>query len=386
MSLLEVVGQDSAIRLLLRAYQSQRMPHSYIFHGPEGVGKGLLARQWSKLLLCSQTQRRDWPADRPGGRDLGQYEDACGSCPDCHLVAAGNHPDLHIITKELVKHTSQGRDRQTIELPIDVIREFVIEQAGVYPSRNRARIFIIEEADSMTRGAQNSLLKTLEEPPVNTFLFLLSEKIDRLLPTIRSRCQPVRFGSLPGEFLVSRLQEAGCPAAQAAYWSDFSEGSLGVALELAGLGLYENKCELVRHLAELEYDSVLETAGWLVEQAKEYAEKQLKANPDLSQSATVRRGQKFYLQMMAHAFHLVIRRLAEGGGSDGGAADQAVEIDRMARMFGLRGASQAIRGTERAARLLNQNVNVSLIFESLMLQCLNYSKKRKNAGTAKSRY
>lgn len=379
MSLLEAVGQDQAIYFLQKARQSQRVPHSYIFYGPEGVGKGLIARQWSKLLLCSNVQRLDWPADRPPGTKIEKFEDPCGQCPDCHLVQAGSHPDLHIITKELVKHASQGRDRQMIDLPIDVIREFVIDQAGVYPSRNRARIFIIEEADSMSRGAQNSLLKTLEEPPLNTFLVLLSSKIDRLLPTIRSRCQPVRFGALPVAFIVQRLQEAGCDIGQGQYWSDFSEGRLGVALELASMGLYGQKCELVNRLAKLDYDSVLELAGWLVDQAKEYAESYLKINPGQSQSATVRRGQKFFLQMMAHTFHLAIRYLAGGGGMDSGPADQAEEISRIARMFGLTGAGQAIRSTERAGRLFDQNVNVSLIFESLMLQYLNCSKKAKKA-------
>jgi DNA polymerase-3 subunit delta' len=375
MSLLESTGQDRAINLLQLARNSQRVPHSYIFYGPEGVGKGWIARQWSALRFCSNIKRIDWPADRDIPANVGHLEDSCGQCSDCHLVQSGNHPDLHVITKDLVKHASQGRDRQPIELPIDIIREFIIDQAGLFPSRGRARIFIIEEADTMTREAQNSLLKTLEEPPANTFLILLTSKADRLLPTIRSRCQLIRFGALPTQFIVQRLEEAGIPPQQATYWGDFSEGRLGVALELAEMELYEKKCVLISQLARLSYDSVLEIASWLTEQAKDYAQIYLKKKPGPSQSAAVRRGYLFFLQMLSHAFHLAIRSLADAGQMDSPGLDQGEEISRIAETFDLTGCSQAIRATYRAGGLLHQNVNVSLIFESLMLQYLDYSKK-----------
>ena len=148
MSILECLEQNQALVQLQLARQSQRVPHGYIFYGPEGVGKGLLAGQWAKLLLCSEPTKRSLSEGEFSG-EIETLEDSCDKCPDCRLVDRGNHPDLHMINKELVKYASQKRDRKMIDLPIDVIREFVIEPAGILPTRGRSRVFIIEQAEEM---------------------------------------------------------------------------------------------------------------------------------------------------------------------------------------------------------------------------------------------
>ncbi len=141
MSILECFGQTGAIERLQRARRSQRVPHGYIFHGPEGVGKGLLARQWAKLLFCEQPRRRAWPDQSAGDKGAvinGEIDDCCDICSDCRLVDADTHPDLHIITKQLAQFLPKGKPRQQLALSIDVIREFLIKRAGVCPARNRA--------------------------------------------------------------------------------------------------------------------------------------------------------------------------------------------------------------------------------------------------------
>ena len=169
--------------------------------------------------------------DAVGGGGVEGFEDCCDICEDCHLVEAGTHPDFHVITrplghllgskrtqsmslgaeeslnqvKEGEKANSKKRPRPMLELSIDVVRDFVIDQAGIFPFRGRARVFIVDEAEKMSRAAQNALLKTLEEPPAQTYLILLTTKLYYFLPTIRSRSHTVRLGGLPKDFIYSKL-------------------------------------------------------------------------------------------------------------------------------------------------------------------------------------
>ena len=101
MSLFDVRHQARALRVLLRAMSAGRMPHAYIFAGPEGVGKEMLADRLARRLLCGAPIDRPLPpelaADLPGGR----VPDACGVCDDCRIAAAGTHPDLHLVHRQL---------------------------------------------------------------------------------------------------------------------------------------------------------------------------------------------------------------------------------------------------------------------------------------------
>ena len=383
MSILDCYGQDRAIIQLQRARQARRVPHSYIFHGPEGVGKGLLARQWAKLLLCSQPVRDTLAG---GGADCGpggsqsysgyEIDNCCDSCQDCHLAEAGTHPDMHRISRRLSRHTKAGRTSQLIALPIDVVREYVIEPAGVFPSRGRARVFIIEEAHAMSRSAQNSLLKTLEEPPENTFLLLITSKPDMLLPTTHSRCQAIRFSTLPGSFIREKLKQANIEGNQSDYWSDFCDGRLGEALTLAKMNLYGMKCDLIRMLAELNYGSVLLMAKWMIEQAKEFGRNFSKENEE-SESSAVRRGQLCLLHMIIHAFRQALRMSVQTDTPKTDIPDQGEILRKIAEQYGPVGSGKAIRATYQAENKVHANVNGSLIFESLLLNYIDYARKRK---------
>jgi len=300
-------------------------------------------------------------------------EDCCDECGDCKLVEAGTHPDLHIIDKELGRHTRKKRNRQLINLSIDVIREYVIEPAGGCPSRGRARVFIIEQAESMSTEAQNALLKTLEEPPPSTFLILLSSQPQRFLATIHSRCQSVRFVPLAREFVREKLLKAGVAGDESQYWADFSGGRLGVGLRLSRMEMYERKCRIIKRLTELSYATALELAGELVESAKDYAQKFLKENPGNSSSDAERRGQYHWLEILTHAFSLALRIVSHPEGVEMQFNDQVESIQKIAVRYGALGCSEAIRSTYRARGLFGANVNATLIFESLMLEYLGYA-------------
>ena len=399
MSILECCHQEKAIIRLQRARRAERVPHGYIFHGPEGVGKGLLARQWSKLLLCQNPVSKE-DAVGVGGSD--GLTDCCDICADCHLVESGTHPDLHVISRQLghllgskvssdlkenlslgqegEKAKSKKKPRPMLELPIDVIREFVIKQAGIFPSRGRSRIFIVDEAEKMSRAAQNALLKTLEEPPANTYLILLTSKLYYFLPTIRSRCHAVRLGGLPKDFIYSKLCELGADERSGGFWSDVSGGRLGWAITLFRLGVYDQKCELVERLSQLKYGSVLELSSWLQDTAKGFGKKWLEEHPEDSEGASVRRGYSFWLEMMAYLFSLALRDgvAIEVGQPSGG--DQTAAIGRIGERYGQWGCSEAIRASYRAIGRLESNVNAGLLLDTLMLQyleCLGRSSRNR---------
>ena len=181
MSINQITGHENVYQRLSQARRNERLTHGLIFSGAEGIGKKSVALHWAQLLLCHTPVSRQ---DSENGPEV-----PCGDCGDCKLFRAGNHPDLHMITKQLTKFTKSGRDRQALSLSIDIIREFVIRPAGNTPARNRAAIFIIDDAHEMQLPAQNALLKTLEEPPEQTYLILVTARHDALLPTIRSRCR-----------------------------------------------------------------------------------------------------------------------------------------------------------------------------------------------------
>ena len=225
----DVQHQDRALALLRRALASGRMPHAYLFEGPEGVGKELAARALVARLLCEDEH-------------LAPAADACGQCRSCRQVASDNHPDFHLIHRGLHKlHPDRAvRARKGLFLAVDLIRYFLIEHASLKPSQGRRRVFLIRDAERMNEEAQNALLKTLEEPPGTACLILVTSSSARLLPTIRSRCQCVPFGLLPTDFVLHELESrAKLSPADSRALATLSDGRLGVALRWQQLGLLE---------------------------------------------------------------------------------------------------------------------------------------------------
>ena len=369
MSIFDVKHQVAAQRLLQHAWVSSRLPHAYLFFGPDGVGKQMLAQSLAQLLLCPQSAEVEVsPEDLP---HLGvpKARVACGECSECLTVSAQTHPDLHIVHRRLGKFhpDSEVRKRKAIDLGVDVIRHFLIDKVGATPLQGRAKVFIVLEADRITPAAQNAMLKTLEEPPGPTFLILLAESLDRLLETTVSRCQAVPFSPLPRGFIADQLRRthADLPADRIAWYASFAEGSLGRAYQGVEAGWYELSVRVGGALADLPQRSpAMNYAPWS-EQAKALAGHYKKHDEDISETEAQRRAFKAILTLGASFIADVARH---GSGACDGIVNRAQsdEIKRCAANVSPTSAADIITRIVSAQAQLDINANVQLCIETLL--------------------
>ena len=206
---------EAQIEMFRRSVQRNRLPHAILLTGAEGIGKRTFALALAQCLLCQ--------------RFSNDQLDACGACPSCQSVTAGSHPDLFVV------ECPEGKRQLPIELFVGSDdkrgREGLCHDLALSPMASDRKIAIIDDADLMNEFSGNALLKTLEEPPRNSVLILVSGNPDQLLDTIRSRCQRVRFSRLTDENPASLLVEQGIVEDQteAAQIASLAEGSLASA-------------------------------------------------------------------------------------------------------------------------------------------------------------
>ena len=182
----QVIGQSRAVELLRRSLNSERLSHAYLFVGQPHVGKMTLAINLAQALNCEQ-------AERP-----------CGKCRSCLHIAAGNHPDVQVLSR--TTNAAPGEASTNKEISIAQIKE-VQRSAALQPYEGRHRVFIIDGAEYLNEESANCLLKTLEEPPPKVLFILLTVNDGRLLPTIISRCQRVELFPLPASVIEQALIE-----------------------------------------------------------------------------------------------------------------------------------------------------------------------------------
>ena len=242
----EVIGHERPISLVRQMLASGRLPHALVFQGPEGVGKGIVAKLLAAALLC------DAPEDRP-----------CGRCDVCVRVAHASHPDLFVVGREARKGkpgdddsdeddgASQGSSGETSRvIKVDQIRNLTAH-AAFAPREGRSRVFVVDPADRMNVAAQNALLKTLEEPPGSSVLVLVTSRPHLLLPTVRSRCLAVRFAAMPVPALARRLQSLEFAPEDAMQRAALAGGRAGIALGLDLASVRARREEVLRVLERL---------------------------------------------------------------------------------------------------------------------------------------
>lgn len=201
MGFADILGHDRIKTILTTALRHGRLPPALLLSGPEGVGKKALALATARTLVCEKGEG-----------------DACDRCAACGRASRGLHPDLALVEP----------DGATIK--IDRVRD-VSREIGGRPFEARARGFVIDDAHLLTEQAANALLKSLEEPCPTSHVLLVSAAPQALLPTIRSRCQTLRVGSLPSALLAEHLEKKrGLAHDEARLRAVLSGGSLGAAL------------------------------------------------------------------------------------------------------------------------------------------------------------
>ncbi len=174
----EVIGQDHVAQTLKKAIEAQRVAHAYLFTGTRGVGKTSMARILAKALNCLKF---DSPTTKP-----------CGKCSSCEAIAKGE--DIDVIEIDAASNTG-----------VDNVRE-IIENARFRPARSRFKIYIIDEVHMLSKAAFNALLKIMEEPPEHVKFILATTEVDKILPTILSRCQRYDFRNIPTREIVDHLK------------------------------------------------------------------------------------------------------------------------------------------------------------------------------------
>lgn len=216
-----IIGHARPKRFLQSALRSERLAHALLFHGEESIGKRLTALVLTQAVNCDASP----PLDPP---------DACGVCRSCRQIESGAHPDVTILT-------ATGDKGET-----DHTRE--IESRFIYrPLIGRLKVVILDQADLLRREAANALLKTIEEPPPDSLIVLVSSRPEALLPTIRSRCQELRFAPLALDLVEATVQQRrGLSNADARFLAVLSGGRLGLALEAEPEALRAERAEFLR--------------------------------------------------------------------------------------------------------------------------------------------
>lgn len=346
----EVLGAERARTLLARVLQSDRIPHALLFHGPEGIGKGWVARLFARSLVCTKPQ-----ADGA----------ACGACLGCRKAEHGNHPDIFVVTrlpkKDQRADTSEAQEDDDQDEPspgkAGELRPFIVIQQirelnyhAIYaPRESPRRVFIVDPADRMNTESQNALLKTLEEPGGRCVIVLVASRPHLLLPTVRSRCFQIGFGAMRPDELARALAASGMPVAEARARAALSSGRPGYAktLDLSGL---ETTRGLI--LASLE---ALSTSPHGAAELSSYAE-QLMGETESELLLGLE---------LAAAFFRDAARIASG--SPGILeADLAPRIEVLARRLGAERAAELAALTDRLRGDLRLNLNKMLVVETLL--------------------
>lgn len=230
----DIIGHEDIVKHFKSSIELGKVSHAYILNGEKGSGKKTLAGIVVKSLQCESGD-----------------PDPCGTCKSCLQAESGNQPDIIWVNHEKPNVIS-----------VDEIRSQIVNDIDLKPYSSKYKIYIIPDAQMMNPQAQNALLKTLEEPPEYVIIMLLTNNMDKFLPTILSRCIVLNFKPVQPlqmmEYLVTQL---GVDQDKARFCTDFAQGNLGKAVRLAISTDYndirEDSIRLLRRIQDMEMDEVI---------------------------------------------------------------------------------------------------------------------------------
>jgi DNA polymerase-3 subunit delta' len=321
----DIAGQNHAVGLLTKAMATGRLAHAYLFDGPDGVGKRSAAIGLALAIAC-QT-------------DPGQ---GCGVCDTCRRMLTGQHPDLRVLAPESATYL------------VEQARE-AVSWACTRPHEAPGRVIVLDRADALNPASANCLLKTLEEPFPGNYIVLISSSPDRLLPTIRSRVERVRFVSLKPETLLELALRRGVDRVHAETAAVLAGGQVS---RLYALCEKEAESDLWVQVGRLRSAAGASDMGSIFDVAASYAEKESRENlPEVLDLLA-----RFYrdaLTIAVDAKELVLLR------------DRASELEILANRACQEGSptllANAVRTVLEASLALAGNMNAVTALEKMMM-------------------
>ena len=226
-----ILGNEKIRHHLRESIIKRSISHAYILAGDKGIGKSKIAREFAMELICEK-------------------HTGCGECPACRQFLADAYPDFFYMDAE---------GKETIG--IDRIRENIVNDVSIRPYNGKVKIYIIDEADKMTVGAQNALLKTIEEPPEYVVILLLVRNMSLLLETIRSRCIKLLLSAVSNDRIKRWLVKKGASEDLATVVASYSNGAPGIAKAMAEsedfAGMYNQNVEFLKKISEASINDIL---------------------------------------------------------------------------------------------------------------------------------
>lgn len=209
-----IIGHKKSINILDKSLRENRLAHCYLLVGPPNIGKTTIALEIAQAVNCTET-------DKP-----------CGECTQCLRIAEGKHSDVQLISLKNVTSEGQNKKNRT-EISINDIREMQ-KSASLKPFEGACRVFIIKTVEQLSIEAANCLLKTLEEPPAQVIVILLSNtNSSNLLQTIVSRCQVIKLNTLPTSQVAQHIQkQSEINPEQLQQIANLSRGRIGWAIKV----------------------------------------------------------------------------------------------------------------------------------------------------------
>lgn len=321
-----VIGNERLVALLKQALKTGRLSHAYLFHGPELWCLRQAAHALVEALFCGR-------------------EEGCGTCPSCIKVSTLQHPDLHLLEP----------DGSFIK--IDQIRSLQRELA-FRPFEAQKKVCIIEGAEMMNPAAANAFLKTLEEPPGEALLILLTTHREGILPTILSRCQILQFSPLPSAVIIQELEREGAPPDQARTATALASGSLERARDLLAGDLLPVRHALLEQVVDLSKTGVTPL----------FAAAERNAADKGSAAALVAMLRLFWRDIL----------LVKAGHAEIANIDLAPLVERTSRRYNFEQVMNKLEAINRAGHALTRNANPRLTLEVLFMELGDFRRRVAN--------
>lgn len=238
-----IVGHEDIIKHFKRSIELGKVGHAYIINGEVDSGKKMLAGAFAKTLLCES-----------GGTE------PCGTCKSCIQADAESHPDI-------IKCTHENPNLFSVK----EVREQIVGTITTKPYRSKYKVYIVPDAHLMNKEAQNALLKSIEEPPEYAVILLLSANIDKLLPTVLSRCMVLNTKPIRERDMLQYLvRDMGLSEDRAYFCLDFAQGNLGKAIRLANNDEYVQVIDSVVSVMKKIHTMDVEDLAWAMSNIEKF--------------------------------------------------------------------------------------------------------------------